>query len=155
MKAAEIFRNNMVDVLGKASVSALVEAFNLNQTGESIDYSYVQNVRKGKQNPTIEKSEQIVRVLQLLPGYSWVEYWMFMVPDYFKRFTQNALEQNTFSQQYAEGYVAEVLTTAHRFKIVELEKKQFEQLTELARYIHQQRHGEPGEEVKVVEQFMA
>lgn len=141
MKALDIFRDNMIVVLGKTSVNALVKEYN--QTGETIDYSYVQNVRKGTQNPSMEKSEQIVEVLQLIPGYEWIEYWMFMVPDYFKRYQTDILKEHQFSQQYFEGFVSELLTTAHRFQILQLEQKQFEQVAELAKYIYQKKHGEP------------
>ena len=141
MKALDIFRENMIEVLGKTSVNALVKEYN--QAGETIDYSYVQNVRKGTQNPSMEKSEQIVEVLRLIPGYDWIEYWMFMVPGYFKTYNNNILKERQFSQEYFEGFISELMATAHRFQILQLEQKQFEQVAELAKYIYQKKHGEP------------
>jgi hypothetical protein len=141
LKAIDVFRQNMIDVLGKASVRALVKEYN--QAGETIDYSYVHRVRNGTQTPSVDKSEQIVDMLRLLPGYDWVENWMFLVPDYFKTHSCNVLKERQFSQQYFEGFVSELMATAHRFQILQLEQKQFEQVAELARYIYQKKHGEP------------
>lgn len=153
-KAIDIFRENMIDVLGKASVSALVKEYN--QAGDTIDYSYVQKVRKGVQIPGVDKCEQIVEVLQLIPGYDWVEYWMFLIPDYFKTHSCNVLKERQFSQQYFEGFVSELMATAHRFQILQLEQKQFEQVAELARYIYQKKHGEPVAEPEVAgKKFLA
>lgn len=141
MEARDVFIANLNDVLGKkTSVSALVEQFR--SQGESIDYSYVMNVRKGKANPSLEKSQQIVSMLKLLPNYSWVEYWMFFVPDYFKRFTRDALAERELTAQGFENFLTELLSTANRFQILKLEKKQYEQLVELGRYIRQKNNGD-------------
>ena len=68
---------------------------------------------------------------------------MFMVLDYFKRYQTDILKEHQFSQQYFESFVSELMATAHRFQILQLEQKQFEQVAELAKYIYQKKHGEP------------
>ena len=155
MDGKAIFVANLNDVLGKkTSVSALVEEFK--SRGESIDYSYVMNVKKGSTNPSLEKSQQIVSMLKLLPNYSWVEYWMFFVPDYFKRFNRDALAEREISSQFLDSYINELLTTAHRFQIVKLDQKQFDQITELAKYIRQKSDVKAGAESNNGEQkFLA
>ena len=81
--------------------------------------------------------------MQRILDYYWIEYWMFMVPDYFKCHQTDILKVHQFSQQCFEGFVSELMTTAHRFQILQLEQKQFEQVAELAKYIYQKKHGEP------------
>ncbi len=38
---------------------------------------------------------------------------MFMMPDYFKRHQTDILKEAQFSQQCFEGFVSELMTTAH------------------------------------------
>lgn len=154
MDGKAIFIANLNEVLGKkTSVSALVEEFK--SRGESIDYSYVMNVKKGSTNPSLEKSQQIVSMLKLLPNYSWVEYWMFFVPDYFKRFNRDALAERELTAQEFDSFLSELLSTANRFQILKLEKKQYEQLMELGRYIRQKNNGDSVSDVNDEKKFLA
>ncbi len=131
----------MEQVLGSVSVRSLVET--ANRDGEAIDYSYVMNVRKGKTNPSLEKTEQIVRILARLPGYGWIEPWMFFVPDYFRLYQTNILNSSQFTRQYFDNFVRELLVTASRLQFLNINEQQFEQMTVLSKYIYHKQQGEP------------
>lgn len=137
MKAKTVFAANMVKVLGKSKVKELIR--HAGAAGISIDYTYVMEVRKGDRNPSLEKSEQIVEVLRLLPGYDWIEHWMFFIPNYFECYQGNVLQQGRITPTQFDDMIAELLVTACRLKFLEVDEQQFEQMKELASYIYQKR----------------
>ncbi len=140
MNAKDTFVDNMKTVLGTNKVKDLVRQ--ANDQGIELDYSYVMDVRRGSRNPSADKAGQIVAMLTLLPGYDWVELWMFFIPDYFKQHSGNALKSKQLTPSEVSKLVDELLVMACRFKILNLEKLQFEQLQELAQFIIQQREEE-------------
>jgi len=109
-----IFADNMDTLLGKHNMKELVA--NANQHGTLLDYTYFMAMRRGKANASIEKCEIAVEILRNVPGFDWVEVWMFFVPQYFKQYQTNALKETSLD------------ATA-----------------ELARYIYQSRTGESPE----------
>ncbi|MBQ4864587.1 hypothetical protein J8L98_23165 [Pseudoalteromonas sp. MMG013] len=138
MNAKDVFVDNMVTVLDKSKVKDLVRQ--ANEQGVAIDYTYFMDVRRGSRNPSADKSEQIVTVLRLLPGYDWIEHWMFFVPEYFKQHSSNVLESKQSPEHDTSQLVNELLVMACRFKIIKLEQLQFEQMQELAQFIIQQKN---------------
>lgn len=134
-----VFSQNMQSVLGNASLKELVRQ--VNNGGLVMNYPYVNTVRNGEANASTEKCEDIVAMLKMLPGYDWIELWMFFVPGYFDRNKENVLEQSGFSQEYFDGFVNELLVTASRLQFLSITEKQFEQMTELSKYIYQKKHG--------------
>ncbi len=137
MKAKTVFAANMVEVIGKSKVKDLVRQ--ANAAGISIDYTYVMEVRRGDRNPTLEKSEQIVEVLRLLPNYDWIEHWMFFIPSYFENYQGNVLNQGRITPTQFDDMIAELLVTSCRLKFLEVNEQQFEQVKELANYIFQKK----------------
>ncbi|WP_330149751.1 hypothetical protein [Shewanella xiamenensis] len=135
MQAKAIFADNMAVVIGDNNVKELVRQ--ARSAGISIDYTYVMDVRRGTTNPSLEKSEQIVQVLRLLPNHEWLEHWMFFIPDYFKQNTTNVLTDNKLSSSQFESMISELLVTACRLQFLSLDEKQFGQVQELAKYIFQ------------------
>ncbi|MGL4734298.1 MAG: hypothetical protein ACRCWB_04235 [Enterovibrio sp.] len=135
MQAKLVFANNMSVVAGNNNIKELVKKGN--DAGISIDYTYVMNVRRGLTNPSIEKSEQIVQLLQMLPTLKWIELWMFFIPDYFTNYSSNIMEQKLLPAEQYDAMVAELLVTACRLQFITLDSVQLPQMQELARYIFQ------------------
>jgi len=135
MQAKAIFADNMSIVIGDSNVKELVRQ--AKAAGISIDYTYVMDVRRGVTNPSLEKSEQIVQVMRLLPGFEWIEHWMFFIPDYSAQHSGNILNENKLSSEQFDSMVAELLVTSSRLQFLSLDEKQFEQVQELARFIFQ------------------
>lgn len=135
MQAKLVFANNMSAVAGNNNIKELVKKGN--EAGISIDYTYVMNVRRGLTNPSVEKSEQIVQLLQMLPNLEWIELWMFFIPDYFTNYSSNIMEQKLLPAEQYDAMVAELLVTACRLQFVKLDSFQLPQMQELARYIFQ------------------
>lgn len=134
-----VFAQNMKSVLGDVALKELVRQ--ANNVGMKMNYTYVNTVRQGDTNVSTDKCEDIVAMLRLLPGYDWIELWMFFAPGYFERNKQNVLESSGFSQEYFDGFVNELLITASRLQFLSITEKQFEQMTELSKYIYQKKHG--------------
>lgn len=130
-----VFAQNMQSVLGTKSLKKLVgEA---KSKGIVMNYPYVNTVRKGAANASTDKCDDIVAMLKLLPGYDWIELWMFFVPGYFKLHTKNMLDNNQIQQEYLGGFVSELLATARTLQVLPMTDKQLGQLTELSKYICQ------------------
>lgn len=134
-----VFAQNMQSVLGTTYLKELVRQ--ANNAGIVMNYPYANTVRKGVSNVSTDKCEDIVAMLRMLPGYDWVELWMFFVPGYFERNKLNVLEQNGFSQEYFDSFVNELLVTASRLQFLSITETQFAQITELSKYIYQKQHG--------------
>ncbi|WP_404389935.1 hypothetical protein [Pseudoalteromonas phenolica] len=133
MNAKDVFVDNMNTVIGKSKVKELVRQ--AGEQGIAIDYTYFMGVRRGERNLSTDKSEQITSVLRLLPGYDWIEHWMFFIPDYFKNNSINVLTQPKLTANDFPEMVDELLVLACRLKFLKLDETQFEQLQELAQYI--------------------
>ncbi|PWF64931.1 hypothetical protein CBX96_03980 [Shewanella sp. BC20] len=138
-----IFADNMDTLLGKHNMKELVA--NANQHGTLLDYTYFMAMRRGKANASIEKCEIAVEILRNVPGFDWVEVWMFFVPQYFKQYQTNALKETSLDAVKFDALVRELLVTGHRLQFLCLSEQQFEQTAELARYIYQSRTGESPE----------
>jgi hypothetical protein len=158
MQAKAIFADNMTTVLGDSNVKELVRQ--ARATGIAIDYTYVMDVRKGVTNPSLEKSEQIVQLLRLLPGHDWLEHWMFFIPRYFASPSGNnsgnilqagsgpglAMSAGQFDAGRFDEMVAELLVTSCRLQFLSLNEQQFDQVQELARFIYQKQTEQPSRE---------
>lgn len=96
MSAKETFVDNMNTVLGRNKVRELVRQ--ANEQGIGIDYTYVMDVKRGSRNPSVEKLEQIVAMLSKLPGFDWVELWMFFIPEYFATHSGNVMKSASNKQ---------------------------------------------------------
>ncbi|MEC4090123.1 hypothetical protein [Pseudoalteromonas rubra] len=122
MSAKDVFVENMVTVLGKSKVKELVRQ--ANEQGVAIDYTYFMDVRRGSRNPSVDKLEQIVATLQLLPGFGDIELWMFFVPGYFEQ--QSVKQSGTnppaaLTEQEFVGKVADALMMYHYFDWVKID----------------------------------
>jgi hypothetical protein len=149
-----VFAQNMQSVLGNTFLKELVRQ--ANNAGIVMNYPYANTVRKGETNVSTDKCEDIVAMLRMLPGYDWIELWMFFVPGYFDRNKENVLDQSGFSQEYFDGFVNELLVTASRLQFLSITEKQFEQMTELSKYIYQKKHGlSVTEPAKLVDEVIA
>lgn len=82
----------------------------------NVDYSYVQMIRNGKANVSIEKLEAIVSAVQ--PFVPWLKPWMLLVPNYIALYDYDVL-----SEQGQKSKFELIVNTAVKLGILETDQQ--------------------------------
>ena len=132
--AKDIFADNVDALLNKADVSIKPLVDQANSSGEDIDYSYVTRVRNNKINPSLVKSEQIVRVLKSIKGFESIELWMFLVPNFFRSSGSNLHAFNNSGFDVV-NFTKELLFALRTMRVIDISEKQYGEILNVAEYL--------------------
>lgn len=133
--AKDIFADNVDALLNRAEVSIKPLVDQANATGEDIDYSYVTRVRNNKINPSLVKSEQIVRVLKFIEGFESIELWMFLVPNFFRNGSTADFQSLKSTNVDMVQFTKELLFALKTMRTIDISEKQYDDILNVAEYL--------------------
>ena len=131
--AKDIFADNVDALTTGVAIKPIVEEAQAN--GEDIDYSYITRVKNKKINPSLQKTEQIVRIFKSLPGCENIHLWMFLVPNFFKEKKHLQTSQNIGAEFSALKFTKELLFAIRTMRIMDISEKQYNDIINIAEYL--------------------